>query len=315
MDHYSTLEALEANAGAFTGAAIAIGNFDGVHLGHRHLLAQVKRIAAERGIPAGILTFEPHPRAVLRPDDPPFRITPEPVKLRRLAEEGIDFVCAIPFDWDLASRTAEDFIAEILKKTLAPAHIVVGSDFRFGQLRKGTPHALQLAGLDVSIIDKIGGCGAIYSSSAIREALRHADLDRANAMLGWDWEIEGTIVKGDQRGRALGYPTANVPLGETLHPAYGIYATTVQVEGETHWRPAATNIGIRPMFELKVGQVEAHILDFDGDIYGRKLRIRPVKKLRGEARFEGLEALIRQIDDDCAQTRALLEPGLGMHAP
>ena len=149
---------------------------------------------------------------------------------------------------------------------------------------------------------------ARFSSAAIRQALRDGDIKSANAMLGRPWEIEGKIFRGDRRGHELGYPTANILMEDMLHPAYGIYATLVQVEGEDAWRPAATNIGIRPMFEVKQGQVEAHILDFpDRDIYGKTLRVRPVERLRGEAKFASLEALITQIEADCAQTKALLQ--------
>jgi riboflavin kinase/FMN adenylyltransferase len=291
---------------SFRHAVIAIGNFDGVHRGHAHVLEMVKAEARKTGKRSGVLTFEPHPRHLFRPDDPPFRITPAPLKHERLAEEGIDFCCSLPFDWDFASQSADAFIDTVLGK-LSPFCIVIGEDFRFGQLRKGTPDTLREAGLRVMTADSVADAdGAILSSSRIREALRLGDIGQANTLLGWDWMIEGVVVKGDQRGRELGYPTANVRLSETLHPAYGIYAALVQVEGHERWFPSATNIGIRPMFELKVGQVEAHILDFDRDIYGKVLRIRPVKKLRGEAKFDSLEALVAQIDEDCRQARIVL---------
>lgn len=286
---------------------IAIGNFDGVHWGHQQLLQRARDLAVEKGCKLGVLTFEPHPRRLFRADDPPFRITPPAVKRRRLEECGIDLLFEIPFDWDFASQSAEAFTRNVLSGGLNPAHIVVGYDFCFGQLRKGTPQTLIDAGLKVTIIDKIAEEDeTAFSSSAIRAALRHGHIEKANELLGWEWEIEGIIEKGDQRGRELGYPTANLPLGETIHPAYGVYATWVQIEGEQEWRPAATNIGIRPMFEIPVGQVEAHILDFDADIYGKTLRVRPVRHLRGEAKFDNLDELIEQMAKDCAQTREIL---------
>lgn len=289
------------------GAVVAIGNFDGVHRGHRALLGHAKNIAAARGVPSGVLTFEPHPRALLRPDDPPFRITPAPVKARKLSECGVDFLFSLPFDWPFASQSAEAFINNVLKNGIAPAHIVVGSDFRFGQLRAGTPDMLKAAGFDVTILDMVADEGeGKYSSSRIRQLLQEGDIATANEALGWEWEIEGVVVKGDQRGRTIGYPTANVHLGDTLHPAYGVYATWAQIEGEEEWRASATNIGIRPMFELKAGQVETYIFDFDGDIYGKTLRVKPVKRLRGEAKFANLDELVAQIGRDCEAAKAIL---------
>ncbi len=301
-------EAIENITDDARGAVIAIGNFDGVHLGHQALLASAKKMADATHVPFGVLTFEPHPRALFRPDDPPFRITSVSLKHERLAQAGADFVVSLPFNWDFASQSADDFVENILRKGLAPAHVIVGADFRFGQLRKGCNETIAAHGIEVTPFAPVCGVNAEkYSSSDIRGALRIGDIEKANAILGWDWEIRGTIQRGDRRGHELGYPTANVPLGDILHPSYGIYATWVMIEGESQWRMAATNIGIRPMFELKVGQVEAHILDMeDTDIYGKKLRIRPVRRLRGEAKFTSLEALIEQIETDCAETRKIL---------
>jgi riboflavin kinase/FMN adenylyltransferase len=304
MQMYTSPHSLPAAA---RNAVLAIGNFDGVHRGHAALIDMVKREAVRLGAPSGVLTFEPHPRALFRPDDPPFRLTPFDLKRERLEALGLDFTVALPFDWNFASQSAGAFVQNVLKDGLAPSHIVVGTDFRFGQLRKGSADTLREAGFPVSIAEAVADEeGTVFASSRIREYLRHGDIKTANALLGWDWEMRGIVQKGDQRGRELGYPTANVPLGETLHPGYGVYATLVHIEGEDQWLPAATNIGIRPMFELKIGQIEAHILYFDRDIYGRMLRVRPVKKLRGEAKFDNLDALIEQIESDCEQTRQLL---------
>lgn len=291
------------------GGVIAIGNFDGVHKGHQALLREGKRMADARKKPFGVLTFEPHPRKLFRPDDPPFRITPANVKQRVLGELGLDFVVSLTFDWDFASQSAEDFVRNILIEGLASPDIIIGEDFRFGQLRKGGAETISAAGLSVKTFSPVGGeNGVRYSSTAVRQALRLGNIGTANAILGREWEIEGKIFRGDRRGHELGYPTANILMEDMLHPAYGIYATLVQIEGEDTWRPAATNIGIRPMFEVKQGQVEAHILGFpDVDIYGKSLRVRPVARLRGEAKFTSLEALITQIEADCVQTKALLQ--------
>lgn len=292
------------------GAVIAIGNFDGVHKGHQALLARARAIAAAEGKQLGVLTFEPHPRHLFRPDDPSFRLTTPDLKAERLELCGVDFLYALPFNWDFASLSAEQFITQILKDALGAAHVVIGYDFCFGQLRKGTPQTIKESGLPVTIVEKISDDGEAFSSSAIRKALRLGDLNRANELLGWDWEMRGVVQVGDRRGRELGFPTANMRLGSLLHPAYGIYATWIKVVeddgSESAWLPGATNIGIRPMFALSEGQVEAHIFDFSRDIYGKTIRVRPVKRLRGEAKFDSLDALIVQMDRDCAEAREIL---------
>ena len=304
MDIFETLKDIPDSA---KGAVVAIGNFDGVHRGHQALLNAARDIANEKGLPLAVLTFEPHPRRLFRPDDPPNRITPVEVKHWRLREFGVESLFSLPFDWDFASQSAEDFMQNVLKNGAGAAHVVVGEDFRFGQLRKGKPTDIEHIGIPVTTIEKKNGSdNQVLSSSRIRSALRAGDLELAKDILGWDWEIRGEIVKGDQRGRELGYPTANVKLGTTVHPAYGIYATRVQIEGEDIWRPAATNIGIRPMFEVPVAQVESYIFDFDEEIYGKVLRTQLVKRLRGEAKFESLDELIAQIDKDCQQAREIL---------
>jgi riboflavin kinase/FMN adenylyltransferase len=301
-------QSLQDIATADTGCVLVIGNFDAVHRGHQQILQQAKSIAQEKGKPLGLLTFEPHPRRLFRPDDPPFRLTPFDLKCERLQASNVDIVFSLDFDWPFASQTPEAFIDNVLKQSIQPSHIVVGYDFCFGQLRKGTPQTLIETGYEVSIINKIEDSeGEVLSSSRIRNLLRQGNITKANDILGWEWEIRGIVTHGDKRGRELGYPTANVPLGETVHPAYGIYAAYVRVEGEDIWRPSATNIGIRPMFEAKEGLVEAYIFDFDEDIYDKQLRIKPVQRLRGEAKFDSLEALIVQIEQDCEQAKALLK--------
>lgn len=293
------------------GAVIIIGNFDGVHRGHRTLIDRAREKARVLKVPVGVMTFEPHPRALFRPDDPVFRITPEAVKQRQLAAAGVDLLYNFTFDWDFASLTPQQFIDQVLKQGVAPAHIIVGDDFHFGQLRKGTAQTLKDSGLPVTVIEKVvDEDGDGVSSSAIRRELQFGNIDATHALLGWDWTMEGIVQRGDQRGRELGYPTANVPLGDTLHPAYGIYACKVKIVddgADAPWLNAATNIGIRPMFEIPVGQIESYIFDFDRDIYGKTMVIKPVKRLRGEAKFESLEALIEQIELDCAEARTILE--------
>lgn len=305
MKTYKTLQNLPAAA---KGPVLAIGNFDGVHKGHQALLAHAREIAQQKGAALSVLSFEPHPRALFRPDDPPFRITSLAVKQQRLEAAGVDQLFSLTFDWDFASQSAEDFVARILVNGIQPVHVIVGYDFRFGQLRKGDADTIRAAGIEVSSFGEVADRnGEKFSSSTIRQKLRAGEIAAANAMLGWAWEIQGAVFRGDRRGHEFGYPTANILLGDTLHPAYGIYATLIQIEGEDQWHPAATNIGIRPMFEVKEGQIEAHILDFpDRDIYGKILRVRPVERLRGEAKFDSLDTLIAQIEKDCAQARKIL---------
>ena len=288
-------------------SVIAIGNFDGVHKGHQALLREAKSIADSQNMKFGVLTFEPHPRALFRPDDPPFRITPHDLKMERLAACAVDFTVELEFDWNFASQPAEDFVQNILMDALAASHIVIGYDFCFGQLRKGSSKTIEGAGLPVTAIPKIeDGSAEKLSSSRVRQLLRHGKIDEANQILGWDWEIRGIVQKGDQRGRELGYPTANMTLGDTVHPSYGVYAGLVQIEGEDIWRKCAINIGIRPMFEVPLAQVETYIFDFSEEIYGKTLRIRPVERMRGEAKFDSLEALVQQMDLDCQRADQIL---------
>ncbi len=287
---------------------IAIGNFDGVHMGHQSLLSRAKEKATSLGVPLGVLTFEPHPRQLFRPDEPPCRITPSALKRERLKVSGVDYVFSLPFDWDFASQSADDFVRNILIDGLGVSHVFVGFDFKFGQLRKGTPQTMIDAGVAVTVIDEVkNDKQEDLSSSRIRQLLRHGKLDEANAILGWDWKICGKVVEGDKRGRELGFPTANMNLEQTIHPAYGIYACFIQIEGQGQRFMGACNIGIRPMFEVPVAQVETFIFDFDREIYGEILHVQLVKRLRGEAKFNSLDDLIVQMEKDCVQSRSLLE--------
>lgn len=305
MTIYTTLQAIPET---LKNQIILIGNFDGVHRGHQKLIETANNIASKENKEIILLTFEPHPRLLFRPDDRPFRLTPPQLKFRKLKEFGIKHILALEFNWNFASQSAEDFIRLVIQQGLAAHHVIVGEDFRFGQMRKGTPSLIQETGISTTTLSPEGDPqGQKFSSSMIRQALRQGDIQTANHILGWEWEIIGTVAHGDKRGREIGYPTANVPLKDTLHPAYGIYACWAQIENTEKWWPAAVNIGIRPMFELEQGQVEAHILDgFDQDIYDLSLRIKPVMQLRGEAKFSSLDELIHQIGKDCKKTLSIL---------
>lgn len=307
MEIYSALADIPPGA---RGCVVVIGNFDGVHRGHLALIDAARRIADRSGVPLAALTFEPHPRRLFRPDDPPFRLSDDAGRSALLAAAGVAHLYRLTFDWDFASLRAADFIDRVLRDGIGAVHVVVGADFCFGQLRRGTAQTLIDSGLPVTVVDKVGDEEGALSSSAVRQALRAGDIALATRLLGHPWDVSGVVQVGDRRGRELGYPTANVPLGEFLHPAYGVYAAWVKIveDGpDAPWLMAATNIGIRPMFALSVGQIEAHILDFNRDIYGRTLCIRPVQKLRGEAKFDSLDALIAQIGRDCDEVRTILE--------
>ena len=287
-------------------AVIVIGNFDAVHIGHQMLISAAKDFAASENLKCAVLTFEPHPRRVFRADDPPFRVTPLPVKLERFDAQGVDQVYVCPFNWEIAALSAQDFIQTILKNKLSPAHIFIGEDFHFGQHRAGNAETLKAAGLKVTTVPLKGDTHrSVISASRIRAAIQEGHIEEANSFLGWDWFIEGTVEHGNKRGREIGYPTANVQLSETIHPSYGIYATMVQIEGEDVWRPAATNIGIRPMFEVKTGLVEAFIFDYQGDLYDKTVRVKPLRKIRDEMKFNSLDELIVQMDKDCAGIREI----------
>ncbi len=291
------------------GGVIAVGNFDGVHPGHAQLIRTATGRARAEGRPAGVLTFEPHPKAVFKPDSAPFRLTPWPVKRRLLAELGLDFAVVLTFDRDFASRTAETFIDKTLVEALGVGHVVVGYDFCFGRGRAGTGETLieagKTRGFGVTRVEKINGAdGEAFSSSRIRHLIAEGDVRSAARLLGRPFEVEGVVESGDRLGRELGFPTANLRLGQTLQPAFGIYAAQALVDGR--WRDAAVSLGVRPTVADRGVLLEAHLLDFAGDLYGKTLRIRLIDYLRPEAKFADLDALKRQIAEDCRQARARL---------
>lgn len=288
------------------GAVLVIGNCDGVHRGHQALLSLARQKAASMGRPFGLVTFEPHPRQFFNNATEPFRITPIAVKRNLLNSFGIDVAFEVDFTMELANMSAADFIDKILHAQIGAHTVIMGQDFKFGYRRAGS--IADFAGTPVHAVAVEPVCdnaGIPYSSTRVRDAIRNADLETARDLLGWTWLIEGKVVHGDKRGREFGYPTANVPLENTIHPSYGVYAARVEFR-DGRSLPAAVNIGIRPMFETKIVMAEAHILDFDEDIYGRDIRIVPVEKIRNEAKYDSVEALIAQIGRDCDKCRAIL---------
>jgi riboflavin kinase/FMN adenylyltransferase len=280
-----------------------------VAIGHAQLIRIAREEAGRRGAASGVLTFEPHPKRLFKPDAPPFRLTPWPLKQRLLAELGLDFTVMLGFDRAFASLTAEDFIERVLVAMLGVGHVVVGYDFCFGRGRAGTGETLIAAGarhgFGVTRVAAVSGAnGEVYSASQIRHLIAAGRMREAAALLGRFFEIEGVVEQGDRLGRELGFPTANLRLGETLHPAFGIYAAQAFIDGR--WRDAVVSLGVRPTVADRGVLLETHVFDFAGDLYGRTLRVRLLDYLRAEAKFADLEALKRQIAEDCREARARL---------
>jgi len=299
-------------AEADRGASCAIGNFDGVHLGHRAVI-ELAREAGERiGAPLGIVTFEPHPREFFAPDAPPFRLTNAEARAHRLEELGVERLYQLPFNAALAALTPRAFAQEVLADGLGLAHIVVGEDFCFGKGRAGNAAMLQEFGAEmgfgVTIAPLVEDDGRRVSSTAIRQALTEGRPRDAAAMLGHWHRIEGPVLAGERRGRALGYPTANMSIAGLHPPRFGIYAVLVDVLGGPHkgHYHGAASLGVRPMFGGEVANLETFLFDFSGDLYGTHLSVGLVEYLRPEATFESLDAFIAQMDADCARARTIL---------
>jgi riboflavin kinase/FMN adenylyltransferase len=292
------------------GATAAIGNFDGVHLGHRSVIEMARNAAPDA--PLGLVTFEPHPRAYFAPDAPPFRLMSSAARASRLAKVGVEKLYQLPFNTALASLTPYDFADKILHRGLGLRHVVVGADFCFGKGRAGTAADLTeygaTLGFGVTTAPLLEQTEQTISSTAIRRALSEARPRDAAAMLGHWHRIEGPVIGGEQRGRELGYPTANMSIDGLHPPAFGVYAVLVDVlegphAGSYH---GVASMGVRPMFGENKPNLETFIFDFQGDLYGTPLSVGLVEHLRGEEKFDGLDALITQMDADSAQSRAIL---------
>lgn len=291
-----------------TKSVVAIGNFDGVHLGHRDLLSHARALAEQHDYNLTVLTFSPHPRSVFQPNIAPFRITPNRVKADIFDTQIKPDRCVVlPFDQDLKEKTADQFIDDILIEQLNAGLVVVGRNFQFGYQRSGNIDVLAHRGeFQTVAADLLPVGGDRVSSSRIRDHLKHAEIEQANALLGWEWFIQSEVIHGDKRGREIGYPTANMHFGETLVPSHGVYAVRAQIEGDDVWHNGAANIGIRPMFETAMPMIETYLFDFDGDLYGKQVKIKPIQKIRDEMKFDSLDELITQIDKDCDVIKSIL---------
>jgi riboflavin kinase/FMN adenylyltransferase len=299
------------------GGAVAIGNFDGVHRGHRAVLGAARQAASANGGPALALTFEPHPRTWFRPQEPIPRLTPAREKRLLLSRHGIDGMVELSFDAALAALTAEDFVAEVLVRRLQAHSVVVGWDFHFGKARGGSPAFLAGAGprhgFTTTIIPPFGGETPV-SSSAIRQRLSAGDITEANLMLGYRWFVMGEVVHGEKIGRTLGYPTANLVVPAETPLKQGIYAVRVGVDGLVH--DGVASFGRRPQFHQDAPPLlESYLFDFSGDLYGKDIAVEFVAYLRPEQRFDGVDGLIAQMDRDSAEARRVLAEPVQPEAP
>lgn len=303
---------------AARGAVVALGNFDGLHRGHASVLAEARRIARERNAPLGVVTFEPHPRDFFGRTTVPFRLTPFRVKARLLAGAGVDVMFNLRFGAALAAMEAEDFVTRVLVAGFAVRQVVVGPGFVFGKGRVGNDALLRrLAareGFGFTEIAAVHQGEQRCSSTEIRASIRRGRVDEAAAMLGRPWEIEGRVHHGAGQGQGLGFPTANIALDHVLHPDAGIYAVRVGVAARARdawrdgadWHDGAAYIGTRPTFAGRGLALEIFLLDYDDDLYARRLRIAFIERVRGDRAFAGPESLKAQMARDCERVRRIL---------
>ncbi len=294
------------------GAAAAIGNFDGVHIGHQAVIDLARALADRAQVPLGIVTFEPHPREVFAPSSPPFRLMNAETKAHRLDKLAVDCLYQLEFNEDLSGLTPRDFAMKIVADGLGLSHVVVGDDFRFGKGRAGNPADLEIfgqeMGFEVTVATLVETDGAEVSSTAIRQALSDGRPHDAAKMLGHWHRIDGEVLHGEKRGRELGYPTTNMSIAGLHPPRFGVYAVKADVLSGPHagTYDGAASIGVRPMFGENQANLETYLFDFDGDLYGTHLSVALVEFLRPEAKFDNLDALIVQMDADCRQARNIL---------
>ncbi|MDA8624573.1 bifunctional riboflavin kinase/FAD synthetase [Alphaproteobacteria bacterium] len=297
------------------GAVLAIGNFDGVHFGHQQVIADARALAAAKNAPLGLMLFDPHPQQFFAPEAPPFRLTRLVTRAALLADLGVDFTLALPFDATMAACEAEDFISDILLTQLGVSAVCVGYDFCFGKGRRGNFAMLKDIGGEMGF--ETFATEAVlqpnstspFSSSAIRNFLRDGDPEQAAQLMGHAFAIEAEVQKGDQRGRTIGFATANMPLHDYVLPKFGVYAVSAEVldgafSGQT--LKGVANLGMRPTVGTDKPRLESHFFDFEGDLYGANLRVSLLHFIRPEQKFDGLDALKAQISMDIDQAREML---------
>lgn len=288
-------------------AVVALGNFDGVHLGHRVVLRRAVEEGEKRGMRTIAATFDPHPRAVLRPRSAAKLLTTVGMRRELLLAEGVDEVAVITFDTELSKKSPEEFVGEVLVERLGAGLVVVGENFRFGYMAAGNVEDLRRimrseGGDAIGVDVKTAGGGEGISSTRIRKLLSDGKIEEASNLLGRSYSLRGEVVMGDGRGRTIGFPTANIEVDPSvLIPARGVYACSVLLGGD--WLPACANIGVAPTFGERESRVEAHILDFEGDIYGETIEVEFLRRIRGEKKFSGVEELVARISRDVEEAR------------
>lgn len=296
--------------GALRGGVIALGNFDGFHAGHQAVVGRAVHHAKDEGLPAIVATFDPHPVRFFKPDVPPFRLTTLDQRQELFAAAGADAMLVLPFDAALAGTTAEDFITGLLLDRYGAAGVVTGADFVFGKGRGGNvvtlaDHARRL-GFFTEMVAPVDDAAEVISSSRIREALQGGDCETATRLLTRPFTVRGTVQHGDKNGRLLGFPTANIEMGQYLRPRYGIYAVTGRL-ADGRMLKGAANLGIRPSFDPPKELLEPHFFDFAEDLYGQEIDVAFHAFIRAEAKFDSMDALMAQIAADCDAAKARLE--------
>lgn len=291
------------------GAALAIGNFDGVHRGHQAVLSSALDAAKQANCPSGVMTFEPHPREFFQPDKPMFRLTPEHLKLELFEALGLDLAVVMPFGAGLSSLPALAFVQQILVDGLGVSHVFVGSDFHFGKGRDGNPDVLRQFGADfgfaVTIVAPEGDTGGAFSSTQVRDFLRQGDPRGAATVLGYWWRVVGTVSGGDKRGHGLGFPTANIAVPDGFALKHGIYAVRVFTNGRRF--NGAAYFGTRPSFDNGRPVIETFLFDFSGDLYGQEIELEFIEFLRDDEKFDHADALVAQMRADCERARLVLD--------
>lgn len=293
------------------GTVAALGNFDGVHLGHQSVIQAAGQVARELGAPLSVLTFEPHPRMLFQQETATFRLSTTDTRAEALADIGVETLFELAFDQDFSQLAAEDFVPRVLGDMLGLRHVVCGYDFVFGHRRRGNPELLESQGTEHGIgVTRMDAVteedGAVYSSTRVRQCIAEGDPRGATELLGRPWNFTAVVEQGDQRGRTIGFPTCNLRVVDLVQPAHGVYAIQVRVADEGVWLPGVANFGRRPTVNDRGPLFEAHLFDVDRDLYDKALTIRVIDFIRPEMRFSGLEALTAQIAADATRAREIL---------
>lgn len=312
MKLYRTIEEIPDSS---KGCVVALGNFDGFHRGHRVVVGEAGRLARQMGVPLAMVVTEPHPVSFFIPNKDPFRLTPYHERLKLLETFGVDLLLVLPFDNNLAGMSAQKFVMSVLVDGLNAKHVLVGYDYRFGKKRAGGTDVLSymgaMEGFGLSVIDPVivgieGYAGEIYSSTLVRKALMAGEVRQAAALLGHWWTVGGKVMKGDQRGRVIGFPTANLNLGESQYPANGVYAVRVRLERSNRIYEGVANFGSRPTFDKLDYLLEVHLFNFKGNLYSQTINVEFVSFIRREMKFDGIDSLKKQIQHDCRVAKVIL---------